>query len=299
MMSGKRHIRGEEDLTKTYKDISESKLRIWLLRSLMSRNLSTRDIYSFIRHKAELRSIVKSLDMRTMTEAMRTKSKDIKLLLADQYDRRRKLEERIRLRSGQLALTLMKRKRRELRLNAHVEKKKIKYEIKIEHYLKCQTFTKHQQRNLSIFGRPKDLPRPVPPTGPYICEQKLEFSKDELQILNKDPKFSICKPLSKIKFLTEVERMSSKHRYRRNIKQKEEKENKLSQHLKTISTPVNTGEKNWYGLVVDDTEKEETDDPDPKNAGAQAKALKEEQRQARISELWNETKERYTYNPTT
>ena len=133
-MSGERHICGEEDLTKTYKDISDSKLRIWLLRSLMSRKLSTRDIHSFIKHPAELRSIFKILDMKTMTEAMRMKLKDIKLQLEDQYNRRRKLEERIRLEYGQSTLKLLRKRGRDMKLNVDAQKKKMKYENKIEHY---------------------------------------------------------------------------------------------------------------------------------------------------------------------
>ena len=73
------------------------------------------------------------------------------------------------------------------------------------------------------------MPRPERTTGPCICEQKLKFSKDELRILNEHPKFSIFKPLSKISFLTEVERMSSKHRYRRNNKKREKKQERIIQ----------------------------------------------------------------------
>ena len=64
------------------------------------------------------------------------------------------------------------------------------------------------------------MPRPERTTGPCICEQKLKFSKDELRILNKHPKFSICKPLSKISFL---------QRYRRNIKKREKKQERIIQ----------------------------------------------------------------------
>ena len=95
MMSGKRHIRGEEDLTKTYKDISESKLRIWLLRSLMSRNLSTRDIYSFINGQAKLRTDLKLLDYKTMTSAMRTKLNDIKKKLSRKIKKKLTLEDEL------------------------------------------------------------------------------------------------------------------------------------------------------------------------------------------------------------
>ena len=93
MMNRNRQIsKVDEDLNKTYRNISDSKLRIWLLRSLMSWNLSTRDVYSFVKRQSELRSVIKTLDRRTMTEAMRTKLKDIKLLLARHINKKKRLE---------------------------------------------------------------------------------------------------------------------------------------------------------------------------------------------------------------
>ena len=82
-MDGFRHFgRDRKELIKTYNNISKNRLRIWLVKTLISENLATRDIHTFARNQSELRSIIKSLDRKTMTSAMRTKLKDMKLVLS-------------------------------------------------------------------------------------------------------------------------------------------------------------------------------------------------------------------------
>ena len=94
MIRGDRQIdRDEHLLKKTYQDISNSRLRIWLLRELMSNNLATRDIISFLKQQTDLRTMIKSVDRTTMTHAMRSKLKDVKLALSLQLNKRHRLEE--------------------------------------------------------------------------------------------------------------------------------------------------------------------------------------------------------------
>ena len=94
MNRGNRQIdRDEHQLKKTYQDISDSRLRVWLLRELMSNNLATRDIVSFLKKQTDMRTVIKSVDRTTMTHAMRSKLKDVKLALSLQLNKRHKLEE--------------------------------------------------------------------------------------------------------------------------------------------------------------------------------------------------------------
>ena len=143
MMNSDRQIsKVNEDLNKTYRNISDSKLRIWLLRSLMSWNLSTRDVYSFVKRQSELRSVIKTLDRRTMTEAMRTKLKDIKLLLARHINKKKRLEACYK---GETSVAKMKMKEMKRTVNEEKKKKAIKYQNKIEHYQTRQEKIRHQQ----------------------------------------------------------------------------------------------------------------------------------------------------------
>ena len=81
-------------MSELYEGISNDKLRIWLLRELLSRNLSTKDIFSFVEGQAKLRSDIKSLDLRTMTSAMRTKLLDIRRALERKINKSKELEEK-------------------------------------------------------------------------------------------------------------------------------------------------------------------------------------------------------------
>ena len=54
---------------------------------------------------------------------------------------------------------------------------------------------------------------------------------DELAILNKHPKFNLCQKVSKAGFLTELERINTKHRYGSENEKKVSGENKLTEVL--------------------------------------------------------------------
>ena len=97
MESGTRQIgKVEQHLLETYQNISDGRLKIWLLRTLMSRNLSTRDIFSFLKKQTELRLYVKTVDRSTMVSAMRMKLRDMKFALSFNINKKRGLEDKIR-----------------------------------------------------------------------------------------------------------------------------------------------------------------------------------------------------------
>ena len=224
-------------LNKIYADISDDNLRIWLLRELMKRNLSTRDIYSFINGQAKLRTDLKLLDYKTMTSAMRTKLNDIKKKLSRKIKKKLTLEDE--LDEEVVKMNTKKHKKENKKRSREIEKK---YKMKIAHYtlkqkqkiVKCarkkKNFIKRTEvpenmkdfKKLVVFKDPCDLPRPQKPKGPFICDHTIKLDPEELVILNKDPKFSICRKVELLNFLLEVEKMLSKHRYSRSgVKNKE------------------------------------------------------------------------------
>ena len=251
MEDGSRHFdRVKKELIKTYKNISEGRLRIWLMKTLMSENLATREIYTFIKNQSELRSIIKSLDRKTMMSAMKMKLKDMKLVLSKNIFKKKFQESKMKEKYGLNALKTCEKENKYITVNER--KKRKKYWKKIDHYRHCQrdhrdggknitktpeptTVPRHLSEfgGLSVFGLQCRIPKPVPPIGPCCCDKKIKLSKDELAVLNKDPKFSVCKPISKTAFSTEVERMLSKHRYRKNVEKKKERKSvfKLSEKI--------------------------------------------------------------------
>ena len=71
---GTRSISGvESNLLKASIKSTKNEARSWLLRSIISRNLATRDIYSFVLNQAELRRFNKVPDSLTIKRAMRMK----------------------------------------------------------------------------------------------------------------------------------------------------------------------------------------------------------------------------------
>ena len=156
MEDGYRHFgRDEKELIKTYKNISENKLRMWLIRSLISKNLATRDIYTFAQNQSELRSVVKSLDRKTMDSAMRMKLKDIKLVLSKYIYKKKFQEMKIKENYGTESLKACKNKLRGV-INEEMKKRK-KYEAKIHHYKRCQT-----EYNKKVLPKKISIPTTAP-----------------------------------------------------------------------------------------------------------------------------------------
>ena len=122
-----RHIeRLMKQLSELYAGILDDKLNIWLLRELLYRNLSTRDIFSFVEGQAKLRSDIKSLDLRTMTSAMRTKLLDIRRALETKLNKSKELEDKYI--GDREEVKKKKREFKKMNKKTYQEKKK-KYEI--------------------------------------------------------------------------------------------------------------------------------------------------------------------------
>ena len=80
--NGQGHIEGIIfKLRELHRKVMKNETRIWLIRSLSSRNLSTRDIYSFVFKQAKLRSHYRLLDKQTVKSATYAKLKDLRLAL--------------------------------------------------------------------------------------------------------------------------------------------------------------------------------------------------------------------------
>ena len=133
MEDGSRHFdRVKKELIKTYKNISEGRLRIWLMKTLMSENLATREIYTFIKNQSELRSIIKSLDRKTMMSAMKMKLKDMKLVLSKNIFKKKFQETKMKEKYGLNALKTCEKENKDIKVNERNKRKK--YWKKIDHY---------------------------------------------------------------------------------------------------------------------------------------------------------------------
>ena len=78
----------KKELRETLHKMMMDETTAWLLRSLLKAKLATWDIYNFAAKQADLRTIIKTLDWRTMKSALQTKLSDVQSSLT--YNRRKK-----------------------------------------------------------------------------------------------------------------------------------------------------------------------------------------------------------------
>ena len=241
----------ENRLLEATMTVMRNELRIWLLRSLLERNLATRDIFHFAKNQGMLRQYNKIPDRRTIEIAMKVKIEDLRMVLLNSYKNKRKKKKDLLVELNHRTFKLRKKTVKINKLVQYEQNKiKISYEKKIQHYLNCQTERNNnldmnsrgdfcptktpkklmKYRNLPIFGKPSDLPEPEQTLGPYICDPDIVITEEERCILSKDPKFCISFNPDLMNFRTEVERSLAKHRYN-----EWDKKNKRKKKLKLNS----------------------------------------------------------------
>ena len=90
---GPRHIEGIlTKLEEIHRKVMKYETRIWLIRSLTSRGLTTRDVYSFVSKQAKIRSHYRVLDKQTVRSATRAKLKDLRLALYETFKEKKHQE---------------------------------------------------------------------------------------------------------------------------------------------------------------------------------------------------------------
>ena len=247
---GHKYFEGDlyEKLLKTHIEIMENRMRLWLLKTLKRKNLTTRDIFFFSKKQGLLRKLNKLPDKKTILAAMHAKIVDLRKFLRRNIAMKRKIRQDIFKGTNREERKKLNIKLTELN-NLVYEKKQVlrkKYLKKINHYEKTQVDIKatgqldtitnipavprglEKYKDLSIFGGPRCIPKAVSTLGPFVCDKQIKLSNEELLILSKDPKFSLAFEPTETKFLTELERMASKQRYNTNQRNSKKKNSVVS-----------------------------------------------------------------------
>ena len=154
----------ELNLLETHVTTMKHQMRFKLLKNLRNLNLSTRDIFFFIKGQADRRTFKKTQDWVTMASAMRAKMLDIKAVIRMSYYEREKA--RLQL-LEEYNGKKFKLRRCIGRIRKHVQKEKTKmwekYKTKINHYRKKQIMT----GGVTEFHKNDEkFNRPTVPTGP-------------------------------------------------------------------------------------------------------------------------------------
>ena len=121
------------ELLETFMKTMKLECRQWLLQTLVSQNLCTRDIYFFILNQTNLRVEDQNLDVGTARAAMKSKILDVRRSLYKTYRIRRLMEKELLSLLNNKCYKLM-RMVRKIRLQVKKEREKIikNYEQKIE-----------------------------------------------------------------------------------------------------------------------------------------------------------------------
>ena len=283
----------EQELLRLHMTMMKHRLRIKLLRTLVNQKLATWDVFHFAKGQADLRNNKKTPDWATIESAMMAKIYDLKIVLKKSLfllpKLRLELLEKFGGRKYKMGMCI-----RQIKTTVQKEKNRIwdKYKKKVAHYRKHQitpsevidTELKKPFKptiplselsdfsDLSIFGEPKDLPAPVRPLGPFICDKSIQLTRDEFEVLSKEPKFCLGYEPSDTEFRTELERMLAKQRYDE-VKKKSNKKKDIT------------------------ASRQDMDPTDPIDSIKDSKKLSERERIDRLQREFTETKDRLVYNP--
>ena len=273
-----REVSTEAELKEAHRKIILNNIKIKLLKDLLGMGLCTRDVYSFACTQADLRTATNDPDWSTIKSAMKSKIRDLKQSLKEDHRRRREKERnlltllngrswKVRKKIRSIKNTLMKEK------NSLQEK----YKKKINHYKMTQerlvtgvvpnsssnrsgvketvkSDTKatviptiapkalEEYSTISIFGTPEQFVKPKSPLGPYIASKEIKLNKGEIQLLARDPKFSVIYPPTRMKVAIETERMNSKVRYDLGSKKRRKKAACMNRIKDCDNNPID-----WFG----------------------------------------------------
>ena len=134
--NGRREIVGLIDkLRVTHKKVVSDEMRIWLIRQLTDRGLTTRDIYSFVYKQAKLRSFYRILDKQTMKSAIHAKLKDLRFTMKSKCKTKKHQEKCLLKLLGGRSYSL-RRVIKKIKADTRKERDllKTKYVKKIAHY---------------------------------------------------------------------------------------------------------------------------------------------------------------------
>ena len=215
------------NLVKVWTKLNSTESNIYLFSQLIKRNISTRDVHSFLVKQAKLRKIHTSLDPPMSRAAMKAKLND-----AFAHSLRLK-QEIVKLKRELLKATGFKRykqmkiiKQVKSRMNSE------KFDLFRENDKKIQRYSDAQKEVLqteAVFSVPDSIKEfenliAFRKDGfvdhsnnllepPMICDKKIKLSAAEMAILSRGPKFAVRESLVEENFKIELEKMIFKRKY--------------------------------------------------------------------------------------
>lgn len=212
-----------EKLLDSCNRINDEQEKLNLLTTLQSKGLVTRDIMSFVVKQASIRTQNRWPDKLTARRAMSAKISDCYKALQWKRSHRKAIKNTcLDLLGGKKYKlnSLVKSVRREIYKENQTSTSRKKFIEKNNHLQKIQKNIWNSQTpkykastvpvrlkeyaNLPIFKLPEDMPKPEELMDPFICHPGINLNQNELNILKKDPKYSLIDQCSKELFMVEM-----------------------------------------------------------------------------------------------
>ena len=213
-------------LVKAWRKLNHAECNASFFSSLLSKNISTRDIHSFISKQAGIRKTKKDLDKPLSRKAMRAKLNDACAFANRQKRIVNHLKKEL-LKAVDMKVYTHRRTIKQIRDKMSLEKKEQmdKDVKKVQRYEAIQSDinTESQKQKLSIpasiqhfasikaFNPPQETPIHMDP--PVVYDRNISLSQDEMNLLSKGPKFAVRQALTSEDFKVELEKMVSKQKF--------------------------------------------------------------------------------------
>ena len=209
-----------------WRQLNSAECNVSFFHNLLSKNISTRDIHSFVKKQAGLKKIHKNLDKPLTRRAMRSKLNDACAFINRQKRIVFNLKKELLTAVG-MKRYLHRRMLKQIRTKLSQEKKvQLENDLKkVQRYesLQAQMDREIREQNFMIpasiqqfkeikaFKTPQEVQNVQEP--PVVYDPTIILSKDEENLLSKGPGFSVRQTVSCEDFKVELEKMVCKQKY--------------------------------------------------------------------------------------
>ena len=208
----------------TLKNLAATEAKIYMFHTLIRRGLATNDVQSFSYKQSIHKKVNVGVDHKVRRTAMQSKLSDALAFACRLRQEKSSLKKRIqrlyrnsKSKGRRILADLLKRYRRTklievdkaqtkiMHLSEKEELEKVNRQAPGESHLVLNGVNVFKNQTMSMIPEPAD--------EPMICHDSLKFSKNELLVLARGPKFMVRSKLDKEEFKVELEKMVVKQKF--------------------------------------------------------------------------------------
>ena len=213
-------------LVSNWRKLNSAESNINFFTRLLRLNISTRDIYSFVKTQASLRKVHKGLNRPMSRVAMRAKlndacafamrqrrivnktKRDLLAATGNRKHRCRKIIKQIRTKLDKEKFAQREIDDKKVQRYAHLQSEMIKTQNSVKKPIPASI---QEFQGLKAFNKPESTPESHDP--PMIYDKSIVLSKEELDVLSLGPKFAVRQSLMLENFKCELEKSICKQKY--------------------------------------------------------------------------------------